>query len=134
MGNSKSAADVLAQRLKSVELAALDGNWERGQFLELVEQDHATLVDQDEKLMISRELELKQRTSGKGRGESGSGKGWQSYEHGWPKGDWYKGKSAPPAKGGGKNKKGKKNKYTWWDQPSGQAPAASTAAAAATSG
>jgi len=135
LGQSQSAADVVAQRLKSVELAATDGNWERGQFLELVEQDTTTLVSQDEKLMISRELELKQKTA-KGRHENSYGKGWQNYDNVWQQGEWNSNKgqkgNSSSQKGSGKGKKGKKGKYNWWQTNSNQvAPTAPEAAAAA---
>ena len=39
-----AAADLVAQRIKAIEVGLTDGNWKRGQYLELI-GDGAPLVD-----------------------------------------------------------------------------------------
>ena len=80
------AADVVAQRVKALERATSEGNWSAAQYLELIPSEHAGLLDRDEELHITKELNLERKVRGyepqkpKGggkndrRGEKGQGK------------------------------------------------------------
>ena len=52
LGRYRSAADVLMQRFKAVEMASTTGSWEMAQYLELLETEVATLVSKDEETRI----------------------------------------------------------------------------------
>ena len=120
-GRVLEAADVLAQRLKALELAAEEGGWASAQYLELIPQDKGTLVSGDERHMLKREQESALRlnstplptpwgggSSSKGGwpapGASWQGKGWWS--------PWNTSQFQPTwkGKGKGKDKGGKKGK------------------------
>ena len=55
-GQAVRAGDVLAQRLKALELQLTDQGWQRAQFLELVEPEGPSLIGRDEAVMTSKEL------------------------------------------------------------------------------
>ncbi|CAE7752011.1 unnamed protein product, partial [Symbiodinium microadriaticum] len=99
-GRYQFAADVLAQRLKALELFQSDGGWNRAQYLELLDAEGPSLLGRDEAVMASKEWagELRMRrlqTKGGGKGDP---KGDPKREtKGDPKGD----------KGGKKGKGGK---------------------------
>ena len=61
-GRYQFAADVLAQRIKAVELFQSDGTWNRAQYLELLDAE-PSLLGRDEAVMVSKEWagELKMR-------------------------------------------------------------------------
>jgi hypothetical protein len=61
LGRSGAAADVLTQRLKAVEMATREGNWNRSGFLELVEEDNASLVSTDEQMLVRKEVEARDK-------------------------------------------------------------------------
>ncbi|CAE7038055.1 unnamed protein product [Symbiodinium sp. CCMP2592] len=63
-GRSHAAADVVAQRLKALELSQSDGSWNRAQFLELLEAEGPSLLEREEAVMASKEWagELRMRT------------------------------------------------------------------------
>ena len=78
MGENERSADVLAQRLKALEMMVADQTWSRAQHLELLPPEGATLVEADESWMATREqvLEAKMRSmKGKGVGKESDGKG-----------------------------------------------------------
>ena len=56
LGRTKEAADVCAQRLKSVQLANKHGNWDRSRFIELVPMADSDLADPSEKKVANRGL------------------------------------------------------------------------------
>ena len=71
---SRYAADVLAQRLKALELFQSDGGWNRAQYLELLDAEGPSLLGRDEAVMASKEWagELWMRrlqTKGGGKGD-----------------------------------------------------------------
>ena len=101
-GNSQSAADIIAQRLKALELSISDAGWSRAQFVELLEPEGPTLLDRDEMAMTSKELstDLKMRRLQLGKGGKGDGKD--------PKGSRKGEKGDQGGKGDGK--KGRKGK------------------------
>ena len=78
-------ADLLAQRLKSIEKAVADGNWNRAQWFELLPPEGTTMLERDEDYMVTREEQLERRLKGpagggeKGgkdnKGQKGKGKG-----------------------------------------------------------
>eukprot|EP00971_Amphidinium_carterae_P334072 6469154-Amphidinium_carterae.2 len=73
------AADLLAQRLKAVEKATIDGHWNGAQLLELVEPEGTTLLEKDESLALSREVAALRKISGTGWPMSkGQSKGWNA--------------------------------------------------------
>ena len=95
-GKVKQGADIVSQRMKSIELSLVDQGWQRAQHLELIPLESATLADVEEQRMATKEHnnELKMRP--------------------WPMGTW-KGKGAgrdrednTQGKGKSKGKKGKK--------------------------
>eukprot|EP00971_Amphidinium_carterae_P076992 1521181-Amphidinium_carterae.1 len=49
------ASDFAAQRLKALERASLDGNWNLAQYLDLTPSDKATLLDRTEEVKMRRE-------------------------------------------------------------------------------
>ena len=76
-------ADVIAQRMKAVEKATLEGHWNSAQFLELIAPEGASLLGRDEEVYLARKCLLDQRpydrapwkpdSKGKGK-EKGQGK------------------------------------------------------------
>lgn len=78
MGEPHRAADVLAQRLKALELMVSDQSWGRAAHVELLPAEGATLVEPDESWVATREhvFENKLRQwKGKGIGKETDGKG-----------------------------------------------------------
>jgi len=107
LGRSKAAADVAAQRLKALELASTTGSWDKAQYLELVPQEGATLVNKEEDYRVTKETELHHRLHGPPRGKG------QYFEHDWPSYE-EKGKKGYKDKGRHKGKDGKgKGKDNW---------------------
>ncbi|CAK0851598.1 unnamed protein product, partial [Prorocentrum cordatum] len=112
LGRTRTAADVLAQRLKALGLASTHGTWEKAQPLELVDPEGATLVDKEEELEAVREVALERRLGGKGAWPTYGSDSWKSGAHS-TKG---KGKQDPWAasksKGKGHNSKGKSSDWS----------------------
>ena len=72
-GRYQFAADVLAQRIKALELFQSDGTWNRAQYLELLDAEGPSLLGRDEAVMASKEWagELKmRRLQSKGSGKT----------------------------------------------------------------
>ena len=93
VGEPLMAADMIAQRMKALELAIVEANgWDRAKFLELLEPSDATLLGKDEELLMAKELETRARIKGKGHGSFAAD--WQQ-----PKGGW---KGWTPSEEGGK--------------------------------
>ena len=104
-GETSQRADLLGQRIKALERAAVEGHWMSAQFLELLPPDTSTLLERDEEVYLAKEFLLEQKVrrydkskfppippGGKGKdqkGDKGKGKG---------KGD----KAGPPNPKGGK--------------------------------
>ena len=90
------AADVVAQRVKAIDKALTDGGWTRAQFLELIPQEGASLLDRDEEVAVSKDAKVEQDL------RSGGGRDRPEGEH-RPKGKKGdgKGKSGKTGKGGG---------------------------------
>ena len=102
LGRSKAAADVAAQRLKALELASTTGSWDKAQYLELVPQEGATLVNKEEEYLATKETELYQRLHGPHRGKGKpSEHGWQNYD------DKKKGDGSSKGKHKNKDSKGR---------------------------
>ncbi len=104
LGRVGQAADVITQRLKAVEVADKEGHWSRATFVELVPEDHATLVPRDEHHLMQKEAGLHKNLYQKNSYKpdfSNSGKG-KDKEH--------KGGHAWVPKGHGKNKNKHKGK------------------------
>jgi hypothetical protein len=72
-GNMLGAADVLAQRFRSVETAHFDGNWQRAKHLEIVGDSRVSSVDVKEHQRLSRmareDVKMRNTSEGTGRGE-----------------------------------------------------------------
>lgn len=99
VGNVKTAGDVVAQRIKSLELFLADQVWGRAQHLELIPPEGVNLVGKDETLMATKEQVTDQKMKWAIAGYTP----WRPLSKG--KGDMEeKGKG----KGKGKGKKGKK--------------------------
>ena len=104
-GRYQYAADVLAQRLKALELFQSDGGWNRAQYLELLDAEGPSLLGRDEAVMASKEWagELRMRrlqTKGGGKGDPKGDpkrdpKGDPKGDKGGRKGKGGKGKEAP---------------------------------------
>ena len=107
LGRYKQAADVAAARLKSVESANRDGNWQDAQFLEMIPVNPEGLTTADEKLLMNNESNLNRKEW------RSSGDDWQSYSN-KGKGDaahsWIPHPKGKGKKEGGKGKKGEKGK------------------------
>lgn len=85
MGEPQRAADVLAQRLKALELMVTDQSWGRAAHIELLPAEGATLVEPDQNWVATREhvFENKLRQwKGKGVGKEVDGKGKAREEKG----------------------------------------------------
>lgn len=101
-GRVVTAADLLAQRLKALELQFADHGWQRILYLELIALEGAGLAEQDEQRMAAREqateTKMKQHlqlrgaglperkdkgdSQGKGRGKKGGKRSvWSSQAH-----------------------------------------------------
>ena len=104
-GDHERCADLLAQRLKALELTIHDQGWGRAQFLELIPLETAGLADTEEQRMASKEqlLEAKMRKwlpNQKGGGRGGGQA--QETEKGTPvKGRWKGGRKGEKGKGKG---------------------------------
>jgi hypothetical protein len=132
LGRVGEAGDVLAQRMKALELSSSDGHWKRAEHLELVAPDSVSLVNRSELKLVQREVESEMKVSqpssyarnwvnyehakggghwgqdkGKGKFEKGKGDYWKPKFHGKAngKGDYWK----PNGKGKDKKGKGKKD-------------------------
>ena len=108
-GQPERAADLMAQRLKALELQLVDNGWQRAQYLELIAPEGAHLAEMDEQRMAAREqateAKMKQQVQArapwsaepKGKGDAkGKGRG----KKGGKRGDWgstaVEGKEKPP--------------------------------------
>ena len=120
-GKVLEAADVLAQRLKALELAAEEGGWASAQYFELIPQDKGTLVSGDERHMLKREQESALRFTSTPQptpwGGGGSSKGgWPVPGASWQGKEWWNPWNTNTyqptwkGKGKGKDKGGKKGK------------------------
>ena len=63
-GNTLGAADVLAQRFRSVETSHFDGNWQRARHLEIVGDSKVSTIDAREHQRLTRKA--RQATEMKG--------------------------------------------------------------------
>ncbi len=57
LGRLAEAADVVTQRLKAVDMAAVEQNWARTSYLELVPEDAVTMASRGEQKMVQSEME-----------------------------------------------------------------------------
>ncbi|CAK0829767.1 unnamed protein product, partial [Prorocentrum cordatum] len=97
-GRTAFAADVLTMRLKAVEMASRHGNWDRAQFLELVEKDDTTLTTMGKEQMATQELAMQRKLESRGKG------------HGFDN-EWRNSGNAPGSSGkGAKDKNGRQHK------------------------
>ncbi|CAK0849086.1 unnamed protein product [Prorocentrum cordatum] len=53
---TQRAMDFVAQHLKALETASVDGNWARAKFLELMEEEGASMVGRSERYMMRAEV------------------------------------------------------------------------------
>ena len=83
-GRHGQAADVMTHRLKGLEKALLDGNWDKAQFVELVDADASTLMSKEEEVWADNDLRLQRRLSSS-RPFASSEKGKGKSERPW----WY---------------------------------------------
>ena len=75
MGNIPEVGDLLVQRLKAIETAASDHNWEVAQNLELLQPETPSLLSRSEKTLATKETlqhqseakRILQATQGKGK-------------------------------------------------------------------
>ena len=103
-GETGLAADLAAQRIKAIEQAIVDGSWTKGQYLELIEAEGATLLDKSEQVYLGREVELEARLRGASGGQSSSSGAHPAIEPAASSQPWQ---SGGKAKGKGKGKKGR---------------------------
>ena len=87
---SDAAADVLTQRLKAIEMSCGDGNWDKAQWLELLQSASATLTSREETAGANKEYQAERRwrprpaqsdrspPDRKGKGKGGKGKGGEA--------------------------------------------------------
>lgn len=103
-GMPERAADVMGQRFKALELSLSDQGWHRGQHVELIPSEGATLIDKDEALMAAKEQATEVRMK-----QSLFSSTWKLAPRPDPRGE---------DKGKGKGKsKGKKGKNPGWNAP-----------------
>ena len=75
-GSSGAAADVIAQRMKALDLWSREGgSWERAEFLELIPPSASALAERSEDFMVAKEARLAVRAGIKGHGKE-KGKGY----------------------------------------------------------
>ena len=104
-GKGPEAADIASQRLKALERSVHDGNaWRRARYLELVDPEDHLLTDKGEEKMMNRELELEEKSRGKGN--------WSLWDPDPKGGKGKKGKEGGKGKGGGKGKNPSENVAT----------------------
>ena len=104
-GKGPEAADIASQRLKALERSVHDGNtWRRARYLELVDPEDHLLTDKGEEKMMNRELELEEKSRGKGN--------WSLWDPELKAGKGKKGKEGGKGKGGGKGKNPSENAAT----------------------
>ena len=60
-GESLNAVDVVAQRIKAMEVSIVENGWEKAQFLELIEAPQATLLTKEDEELMHKERELKRK-------------------------------------------------------------------------
>ena len=58
----EAAADVVAQRVKALERATVDGHWSSAQFLELIPPDSSTLLERGEEVYLAKKYLLEQKS------------------------------------------------------------------------
>ena len=107
LGRYRQAADIAAARLKAVECANREGNFQNAQFLELIAVNPEGLTTADEKLLVKNEALLSQKSW------PSSGDGWQNSGKGNKGGaahTWIPNPKGKGKKEGGKGKKGAKGK------------------------
>eukprot|EP00438_Fugacium_kawagutii_P005826 Skav231210 [mRNA] locus=scaffold2958:85828:91822:- [translate_table: standard] len=63
-GAPARAADMVAQRIKALERATLEGHWAAAQHLELLPPEGTMLLDRDEEIFLAKELVLDQKVKG----------------------------------------------------------------------
>ena len=97
LGQGERASDILAQRIKALELVLSDQGWNRAQFLELIPPEGAGLADPEEQRMASKEQALDAKLKSFLPG------GWKKNDGG--KGDGKEGKAGKKGKGLGKIEK-----------------------------
>ena len=103
LGMPSRAADVLAQRVKALERATVDGGWSTAQFLELLPPESSTLLERDEELYLAKELLMDQKIKGYNRSQGSWQSSWERAPKG--KGQGKKGETKGD-KAKGKGKKG----------------------------
>ena len=98
------AADLIAQRLKALERALVDGHWDRAVWCELLSPEGTTLLDRDEDRMVAAEQLLQARLRPR--------QAWQPhYQSNYQHKDQNGHQASDPTDGKGKGKdKGKKAK------------------------
>ena len=78
MGNIPEVGDLLVQRLKALESAATDSNWEIAQNMELLQAENPSLTSRSERTLVTKETlqhqsegrKINQATFGKGQGKA----------------------------------------------------------------
>ena len=104
-GELERCADLVAQRLKALELTIHDQGWSRAQFLELIPLETAGLADAEEQRMASKEqlMEAKMRKwlMGQRGGSKGEGQAIEDVKAQPGKGKWKGGKKGDRGKGKG---------------------------------
>lgn len=98
----REAADLIAQRIKALELSLVDSGWHRAQFLELLPQEGATLMETDETAMVSKQHLLDSKLKAAGKSWPAT---WQK-----PQEEALRKDADEKGKGKGKGQKGKKGK------------------------
>ena len=93
------AADILAQRVKALERATIEGHWMTAQYLELFPNEASSLLDRDEEVYLTKEYLQTMKVANYDRSKGGAGRGLRKGEKG-------KGKTgSAEAEGKGKTKK-----------------------------
>ena len=93
------AADILAQRVKALERATIEGHWMTAQYLELIPNEASSLLDRDEEVYLTKEYLQTMKVANYDRSKGGAGRGLRKGEKG-------KGKTgSAEAEGKGKTKK-----------------------------
>ena len=59
------AADIICQRIKALERATNEGNWNTAQYLELIPAETATLLERDEEVYLTKEALLEMKLHGR---------------------------------------------------------------------
>ena len=96
MGNVPEVGDLLVQRLKALESASADNNWEIAQNMEILQQENPSLTSRSERSLVTKETlqhqsegrKISQATFAKGKGKAPPRSYSRAGRHSRPSSGW----------------------------------------------